>query len=364
MKILIIGCFDYYFHPYVAKYSGYFEKNNIEYKFLYWNRQESSRPTNNNFVAFECRTDSYTSVIKKIRGYLAYRKYVVQYIKKNNFDKCIVLATQTMVICKRIVFKYFKNAYVFDFRDETYEKYSLYRKMVENCIEKSDFTVISSPEFKSIFQNKFQNKFILCHNNKINYFSIKNNYHKQFPLRLTFWGMIRQYRYFYRLIDLFSNDSRFVVAFHGEGYVKQLQQYVVDRGYWNIIITGHYEQQDISSFVRGTDILINAYSNNSTQYRALTVKLYDGIFYELPQIVQSNSFVDNFLSQRGCGKLDLNFDFLDLNQKDLVLNEFIYKYYHLSISSMRSAYSKIRQEISQDDRHFYSFLKKFAKKEG
>ena len=55
-----------------------------------------------------------------------------------------------------------KSKFVFDYRDLTYEKNSICRRIIKGIIEKSEFTAISSMGFKKVLGES--NKFVMSHN--------------------------------------------------------------------------------------------------------------------------------------------------------------------------------------------------------
>ena len=67
MEVLIIGSFDIYLHPYVEKYISILEKNNIDYRFIYWNR-EGANDFNKSNIPFNYSINGCNK-IKKIYGY-------------------------------------------------------------------------------------------------------------------------------------------------------------------------------------------------------------------------------------------------------------------------------------------------------
>ena len=74
-------------------------------------------------------------------------------------DRIIFLTSQAMFLFGRYARKYYKNRYLYDFRDETYEKYEMYRRTILKCILSSYKTVVSSNGFLELFPEIPQEKF-------------------------------------------------------------------------------------------------------------------------------------------------------------------------------------------------------------
>ena len=318
MKILLIGCFDLHMHPYYKKYFDILSETDCDYTMIYWNR--SGKIDNNNLdkhlLPFNEKINTYASRKSKIMSYIKYRKFVKGVINSKTYDKTIFLTTQTMVyFFDYAIFKY-KNRYIFDYRDETYEKNALYKYLVNLCLKKSYLNVFSSPGFLTQFPKIPDNKNIICHNNK-KYFS-GVNLHKIDcdKIRLTFWGQVRLPDYFLKLIKVFENDERFIVNFHGEGENDKLIKYVSNNCIKNVFFTGSYQQNDILKFAENTDFVINCYSNNSYQKLALTVKMYEAIDFKLPMIIQKRSYMENFLIANNYPFFSIDLD--DVNNYDKI----------------------------------------------
>ena len=350
-KILFVGAFDECFHPYMLIYDDILGRLNIRASFIFWNRNnfyDLSRYKNLDISFFDYQMNTYKSAFKKINGYLKYKKFVVKKIKTENYDKVVVLTTQMAIMILNILKRKYKNKFIFDFRDETYERKSrFFKHCVSEIINASFFTVISSPGFKKIFNNKFDNKMVLCHNIKPDFFDkceIKKVPSKK--IRFSFWGMIRQIDYFKKVIKCInSNDSE--IHFYGEGYTNDLKKFILENKINNVYIHGKYTQKDILNFVENTDFLINAYSNKGIQEYSLTVKMYEGIKFGLPIIVQKNSFMDMYLKKNHYPCIAIDFDNDETEVKyDFTADKTISKSYILDI-------------ILSDMKNFYIMIEKF-----
>ena len=347
MKILLVGCFDLYLHPYSEKYIAAYKNHDI--KFIYWNRNNSTIPKSKIYNPFNYSMNTYQSLFGKIRGYISFYKFVKIELKNNKYDRIIFLTSQAMFLFGRYARKYYKNRYLYDFRDETYEKYEMYRRTILKCILSSYKTVVSSNGFLELFPEIPQEKFILCHNakNDFSYQPIRKE--SKEVVNISFWGMIRQPEYFKNIIFTFANNKKYKINFYGQGYIDQLRKIIKDNNINNVYLYGKYEQNDMIKFVKDTDILINCYSNNSIQKKALTVKMYEGIMYNIPMIIQKDSYMDFYLNSLNYPHYSIDFDNYS-SKNEICLNELV-------INNGRGTVNKILEQQKLFTDELFLFVK-------
>lgn len=346
MRVLLVGSFDLHLHPYSEKYIRICKEQNIYFKFIYWNRSGYAIPEEDYFEPFDYRMDTYQSAIHKVNGYLKFYRFVRNYIRKEKFDKIVFFATQTMVIFSRIALKKYKGKFIFDFRDETYEKYGFYKNIVKKCILASKNTVISSPGFKLLFSDVADSKFVLCHNTKGEFKEAKIEKVPCDKIRISFWGMVRQPKYYEKVFKVFGNNDKYVLNFYGAGYEKDMAEIIENNHYSNIHLNGKYTQDMIPNFAANTDLLLNCYSNNSIQKNALTVKMYEAIEYGIPMIVQKDSYMDKYLYDNGIDHISIDFDNFEDDS-------------NIDLSNKKSQTSLFIEEIRKDEDKFMDSIKLF-----
>lgn len=307
MKILIVGCFDLLMHPYSEKYIEIFNANDIDFDMIYWNRSGDRKP-GNHYIPFQFPLNTYSSRISKLKGYVKYRNFVLSYLRSKRYDRVVFLTTQTMVFFFPIAFKKFKHKYIFDYRDETYESNIVYRMIVQMCIHNSFKVAISSPGFIKLFNTSCKDKFVLCHNAKKTFNSIPITKLPYTKTRIVYWGQIRLPEYFIKIIRIFENDPHFELHFHGEGNSEALIKYVKENNINNVFFSGRFNQDEIEEFAINTDILMNCYPNDSYQKLALTVKMYEGIGFGIPMLLQKGSFMSEYLKNNEYPFIEVDFD--------------------------------------------------------
>lgn len=277
-KIAIVGFHNLHLMQFLYKYTDIFDKNNISYDVLYWDRDMDSnlkcKAFKGNSISYRYKMSNYQPKAKKIHGFVGCMRYFCKIIKKNKYDHIILLTTQTALPLYMLSRTVRKSKFVFDYRDLTYEKNSICRRIIKGIIEKSEFTAISSMGFKKVLGES--NKFVMSHN-------VSNLKMECLPkkrsrnIRVVFWGMIRQIEWNKKICDLFGNVPGIELCYCGEGNTEELKKHC--EKYHNIVFTGRYTVDQIPSFVEQTDVLLNLYENDEQQKPAMTVKLYDGIRY-------------------------------------------------------------------------------------
>lgn len=100
--------------------------------------------------------------LRKIFPMYKFKMELERIIEKEQYTHLVVLTTVPGVLIWKKLLAGFKNKYILDIRDYSYEKYSWYRKIVEQLIANSYFTAISSNGFKTFLPQS--DKIITCHN--------------------------------------------------------------------------------------------------------------------------------------------------------------------------------------------------------
>ena len=295
-KIALIGFHNLYLMQFLYKYTDILDENNIKYDVIYWDRDMDStikaKAFNGRKIIFRYKMSNYQAKHRKILGFVKCLRFMLETIRKNKYDRIILLTTQTVFPLYMLSRTVRKTPFIFDYRDITYEGNGLCKKIIRKIIEKSEFTAISSQGFKSILGDS--SKFVVSHNTS----NLKNEWSKKQTasnIRLVYWGMIRQLEFNKKICDAFGNALGFELVYHGEGKDSDLKEYCNQKGYSNVKFTGRYTVDQIPLFVSKTDILMNLYENDEQQKLAVTVKLYDGIRFGLPMLVSKNSYMEDIM---------------------------------------------------------------------
>ena len=151
-KIAIIGFHNLHLMQFLYKYTDIFDKNNISYDVLYWDRDMDSnikcRAFKGNSISYRYKMSNYQPKTKKIHGFVGCMRYFCKIIKKNKYDHIILLTTQTALPLYMLSGIVRKSKFVYDYRDLTYEKNRVCRRIIKGIIEKSEFTLFPRWDLK------------------------------------------------------------------------------------------------------------------------------------------------------------------------------------------------------------------------
>lgn len=279
--------------PFIQRYIDALEEKNEDYKILIWNRESKVTGINrsNKLVEFSFYQDTRNSKFAKVDGFLRYSKFLHHEIKKNRFDKLIVLCTLTGVLIADLLLGKYRDKYIFDIRDASYEKFSLFKKIEQRLVNNSRFTTISSDGFLSILPES--NKYVFCPNLRwediCNASKAECSFRKKKrgdKLNFVYIGAVRQYDNVKKIVDAFAHDERFEVYFHGagdEGY-HDMVEYVEENQYTNIHFTGRYSNDQKMVLLEKADILNNFYASTYDMRYANTNKYLDAVIYHIPLV--------------------------------------------------------------------------------
>ena len=347
----IIGFANLRIMQYLKKYTDILDTENIEYEVVYWNRDGEKEKVDfkGAIVPFEYVINTHQSFHKKIGGFLKYTHFMYKMIKQRKYEKLIILTSQTAVPLFKILLGKYKNKYIFDYRDITKEKIAPYKKLVQKLIKNSYFTAISSMGFKKVIGES--DKYVMSHNcSNLQFEETKER--KDDKINISFWGLVRHIELNKNICDVFGNDERFNLYYHGEGFYKELKEYCDEKKYNNVYITGRYNRDEIKGFADNADIIHCVYDNNYITAPTLAVKLYDAVRYKKPILVQKGSYVEEFLK-----KYEIGFSF-DINND---VKEKIYDWFKSkNAEKVIANYDKLLQDIVSDDINFEKRLMEFV----
>lgn len=310
MKVLIISGAALRLTPYAQLYIDAAKKYGHSITILVWER--SNEPdkivdSSINVIRFKSLLDDSESKINKIRPFLSFRKFLRYNIVNNNPDFIVSLDTQFSVLINSLIRKKYKNKYIYDMRDMSFEHIFLYRKIVAKIVDASKYTFVSSDDYRRFLP--LSSKIFTFHNyqkSELQYIGLRNNIlRNQKKIRISFWGMIREVELNLRFISCIKNDERFIVNYYGSATSesKRLNEYCETEHVSNVVFWGAYSNEKKHSFVSNTDLILNLHYNKRKQFGSPEMgnKFYDGIIYEIPQICSKNTFMGNYAEKYQVG---------------------------------------------------------------
>ena len=326
MKILVMGFSKVKYMPYANFYLDNLDGEAHEIHFLYWNRDLKEEDLSGfhgvKFHEFKVYQEDEKTKISKIKNFFKYKKFVTRLIKKEQFDFIIFMHSLPGVLIAKLLTKKYKQRYIFDYRDSTYESFGPFKKVVGKLVKNSYATFVSSDGFRKFLPE--EKNIYTSHNlllDSLNHRDEKEKYEvKSDKIRIGFWGFIRHEELNKEIIKKVAADDRFELHYYGreQQVAKNLKLYSQAIGAKNIFFHGEYKPEDRYVFVRETDILHNIYCDVNMML-AMGNKYYDGIIFKIPQLCMESSFMAQQVVKRVVGiKCNPNKD--DFTEK-------IYQYY-------------------------------------
>lgn len=350
MKILIIGFAKIKYMPYLNLYLDNIDANKNDVHILYWQRDntpDKPLPENLKQHIFKREMSDEIPKYKKLGFFVQFAKIAKKLIRKEKFDFIVVLTSIPAVLLSDVLLGKYKNRYIYDYRDFTLEKNAVYKRIVEKLVENSKITVYSSekhleflPESEKLhIAHNFVNSSLEQKIDKKAEFKDKNE-----PIRISYWGIVRNEEFNRSVIKKLAGDKRFEVVFHGrkQQTAVNLEKYCKDNNIKNVIFAGEYREEERYGFAKTTDIIYNLYSVSGTEGMAMGNKFYDGIIFKIPQICTMGSFMGEKAEEYGVGKA------IDPNSETFA--DDIYNYFvNLDYDKFYGNCDKILRRIVQDN---------------
>lgn len=312
--IILYGSFE--LAPYAKKYMNILENAKIPYDLIGWRREEKAQYFGENVYVYEGKAAKrYSSPFAKIMPATGYRRYVKKLLKKKKYDSLIILTTQTALILCDVLLTRYRNKFIFDYRDKSYEYVKPYGMLVNAVIKASRETVISSEWFKNNLTDK--KEYILAHNFQEDFLKYRKKACVKRKdgekIRVGYIGALRSFDYHKHLIDCFGNDRRFEFHICGCGDdVEKLRAYA--RNFDNIFVHGVYLEEDKYSIIENFDIMCYNYPYSYVNDGAVANKYYDALIMKKPMFVNPKTLLGAFIERENLG-VGVDEESLDISGK-------------------------------------------------
>lgn len=319
MKILIAGFSKIKYMPYINFYLDNLDKNNNDIHILYWNRdmksEDLSSYKNYNLHEFRYYQEDDISKILKVKSFIKYKQTLKKIINYEKIDFIIILHSLPGVLINNFLKKKYKNKYIFDYRDLTYEKNYFYKNIIWKLVKNSKYTFVSSDGFRKYLPKEYTYKTFTSHNlliDSLNHRDDKQLYNiESKKIRISFWGFIRHVEINKQIIEKISNDLRFELHYYGREQKEalSLKEFAKQLKSTNVFFHGEYTPKQRYEFIKSTDIIHNIYFDQNMML-AMSNKYYDGIIFKIPQLCLKGSFMAEKVESSNVGLV------VDINDKD------------------------------------------------
>lgn len=353
MKVCIIGHTEKTYLPYMEKYTKFFDENSIEYDIICWQREEKTiNSSENEYNYYE---EAKEGAINKIKSYLNYRKYVLQILEKNKYDKLIILTTVPGIFLRKYLYANYKNKYLFDIRDYSFEKFPPYRMMVDKLIDNSQLTTISSHGFMDFLsKNK---KIIMNHNIPIGIDKLTpQNLKEKSVINIGFIGGVRYFDENCELIDKLKNEFKYQLWYIGKPTADcDLNSYCKENDITNVSFIGKYNNSQKPELYKNMDMINSIYGDNSLEVTtALPNRLYEACLLKKPIISSKGTFLGEVIDRYGLGLS------VDVESDDVlnIINNYVENF---NIDKFNSGCEEFLADVFNDEDVLFGCLRQFIK---
>lgn len=303
MRILIIAFHSRSMTPYCAQYEDTLWANHIPYDIVFWDRF-SDAPFEHRGKEYifhrQCSLGGRKS--KKIIPMLAFRQEVKSLIYENHYDKVIVLNTLPGVLLADVLLHRYKGKYIFDIRDYSYEKYLLYKYIVDTLINKSFCTTFSSAGFFKFLS--YNSKVMINHNiSNVEYKENKPSLSKnKGTVILGFIGALRYNMLNIALVNQLRGTkyNLLYAGLRNDGWT--VDTYCEEHGVLNVEFEGEFDNHEKYKIYKKIDIINALYGGKTMEVvSALPNKLYDAALFKKPIMVSAGTYLAEIVTKYKLG---------------------------------------------------------------
>lgn len=308
-QVLLLGFGKIAYMPYMNFYLDTLKEENVRFELIYWDRdgkQDAELPDRiSKSYKFEAYLEEQLPFKRKLKYFSKYRKFALNVLKQNTYDRIIVLHTTPGLTLLDYLIRKYKGRYLLDFRDVSYEYISTYRKLVGMLSKSSALTFVSSNAFRK-FLPPGENIFTI-HNyveDSLNHKMIRNQLARERQvLRVSYWGLVRQVDVNKKIMNALGNDSRFELHYYGrmQQAGREMEEYAKIENYNNVYFHGPYMPVERYEFAKKTDLIHNIYDCGHTTGNAMGNKYYDGIIFGIPQLCTRGSEMAKLVDEKKLG---------------------------------------------------------------
>lgn len=295
MKIALVCPANILYMPYVNNYKEILNINNIDYTIINWDRFGIEEESDFTF------RDNQDKHQRNYLDYYKYKRFVIQKIKTNNFDKIIVFGIQLSYFLSKYLRKNYKGKYIIDIRD--------YNKILKifnpkRVIEESLFTTISSPAYRNWLPKV--DKYVLNHNTTIN--NTENlmaaiEFEKDRETTISYIGSLANLKENIDFIDAIKNDNQFKLVFHGGGGINSaIERYIFENNITNVEVHGRYFREQERKLYSDADFInMILYNKNINDETCLANRIYNACLYGKPLIAIEGTYLSNIIKEYNLG---------------------------------------------------------------
>ena len=300
MRYLIVTYDDYFNIPYIQYYEKALKEAGHTYDVVLWNRSGKASNLPN---AFEFYAKDHHSKLGKLLPFFRWRQFTLDVLKKNHYDRLIILTTMPGVLLADHLLGAYKGKYWFDIRDFTYENVSFYKKKVAQLVHGAWATSISSPAFRTFLPD--HDRIYLTHNisNEDAAVAQCELDVRQRPMKIGFVGGIQFVEQNQMLLRQFANDPDYILKYAGKPHLGcDLQPFCEENQIRNAEFLPAFTNDEKPGIYRDIQLINSVYGANNNVVRLLLPnRLYDCVLFKKPILVSKGTYLEQVISKYHLG---------------------------------------------------------------
>ncbi|MDY0257245.1 hypothetical protein [Gudongella oleilytica] len=348
MKIALICPSNMLYMPYVDNYTKILEENNADYSVINWDRFKTEKESD-----FTYR-DSKIGHQRSFFDYFKYSRFVLNILKKNNYEKIIVFGIQLVFFLKRYLIREYGNKYIIDIRD--HNRIIKYFN-IEKSINNSYFTVLSSPGYKEWLPES--NKYVINHNSQIESLDELREV-KPFDLSINnrifvgCIGALRDFKINIDFIESLKSSSMVELNYHGAGIINEdISRYLIEHSIKNVYLTGRYNKDEELKLYNKNDVInVLRYNDGINNKTALPNRLYNATIYGKPMLAFKGTQLAEIIEKYNLGLIIESFESIEEN--------IIYYYMNFDVNCYENGRNQFINGVMLENKKFSLRLKEFT----
>lgn len=300
MRCLILSYDDYFNIPYIQNYEKQLQCSGIDYDIVLWNRSGQPVDLPNAFV-FSGR--DHNCKLGKILPFLRWRRFALSVLKKNHYDRLILLTTMPAVLLADQLLGAYRGKYWLDIRDFTYENIPPYKALVAKLVYGAASVSISSPAFQSFLPNA--NNICLTHNIS-NQNAAEDHCHLEKgrrPLTIGFVGGIQFQEQNEHLLRKLANHPDYRLKYVGKPHLCcDLPAFCKENHIENAEFLPAFTNDQKPAIYRDIDLINSIYGCDTPVVKLLLPnRLYDCVLFKKPILVSKGTYLAQVVAEYDLG---------------------------------------------------------------
>lgn len=299
----------------------YFTKRGIDFDFICLNRYENEAKT-----IYKCNVYQYKSILyttstyfEKMKIFYKFREYTNNILKREKYDFIVVWGENAAWLFNKTLKT--QKSYCVNIRDYLEGKNKIFKPILKEVLRRACFSTVPSPRAIDYLGMR---SFLMLNKDfqVLRKYGKKKCFHKtDSRIRLTYMGVIEDYiETFKKILLIFKNDDRFILAYYGKDADVKLKQYAEQNDIKNVIFGGAFSPEKTATYLEDTDIINSIYGDENTGVKdAIGVKESYAPLLHIPVLSDCGGLFSELSEKYGFGKGIK----IDLSMPDLIYNWYI-----------------------------------------